>query len=593
MFDYSFGKTIYRDPNSEICKVNKMISQIHKMSILRWEEHCVECSIPFCYTSCEIYTRRGDGACVRLNSAIVKDKNYNGAYTFGLNCEFKKWAKIETHYHPIPATLRFNLFITKVDNLLTKFFERLSFGLKFVSPRMKLLRGYRRFASSLLRSSIIQTQNWKPDIFYIECYLINKEKAQILVQIENKDAINYTRIFTINKGKNEIRIPFNEISNGNLNSKNRLFIATLEETLTNIIFTWIDFIKLKKVEIEPAKTLKCLAWDLDNTLWKGVLTEDGLENIELNKSAVEVIKKLDQRGVLNTIVSKNNHEEAFEALQKFEIDEYFLYPAINWGQKSENLKNIALKLNIGIDTFGFVDDNIREREEVRLNLGCVRVYSDLEIDKLLDYKEFNVPVTDVSRMRRQSYMIDSSRKEFKSFYNENYDDYLKALEMKLSVEKLSNTNYDRSYELLARSNQLNLTTNKYSKEEFEALSKDNSFLCYAYKCIDKFGDYGQIGFISLKINDKDAQINDLVISCRIAKKKVENAMIFALKHILILHGIKKLEACLIKTKRNGPLSSVFNELPFQVIENTNEKTIYVIENIGTLEDENILNITYE
>ena len=115
-----------------------------------------------------------------------------------------------------------------------------------------------------------------------------------------------------------------------------------------------------------SKKIKCLVWDLDNTLWDGILLEDG--DVVLREGITDILKELDRRGILLSIASKNNREDALEKLREFGIDEYFIYPQIGWGSKADSISEIAASLNISTDTFAFIDDQPSEREEVKFVL---------------------------------------------------------------------------------------------------------------------------------------------------------------------------------------------------------------------------------
>ena len=429
------------------------------------------------------------------------------------------------------------------------------------------------------------------DTLLIDCYLDKKEDVSLLVQMD-KDTIIYSQVHVLKPGENTIRVSLK----GKAEMGMRVFISPLGDSDTILYFRCLDFVKEKeteklKVGEEPAPIVKVVAWDLDNTLWNGTLVND--PNVQLNKVAIEVVKELDRRGILNTICSKNDSDAAIAKLKEFHIDDYFLYPAINWGQKSENLKAVAKQLNLGINAFAFIDDNIREREEVSSSLPCVRVFPETEIPYVLQHKAFQTPVTEVSRKKRQLYLEDSKRKTLEATYSDNYDEYLKSLEMRLVVENISESNKTRCFELLSRSNQLNLSTNRYSIEEFERLLKNKDMECFAFRVIDKFGDYGIIGFLSVLITSPRSQIVDLVISCRIAKKKVEAAIVRSLKHRLLQLGVESIAANLIVTKKNGPLVGVFMDLPFEKKEEDEKHILYELPSITKIKDDEIIDITYE
>jgi FkbH-like protein len=307
---------------------------------------------------------------------------------------------------------------------------------------------------------------------------------------------------------------------------------------------------------------------------------------------MSVVRQLDQRGILNSIASKNDYQPAFDKLKELGVDEYFLCPAINWGQKSLNIKEIAKRLNLGINSFAFVDDNIREREEVKTALPMVRVYDEKNLLRLLECDEFNVPVSESSRKRRLSYMQEVSRMQFAENFSDDYDAYLRNLGMTLEVFAVGPQNQQRCFELVSRSNQLNLTTNRYTEEEFQQLLKRDDVAAFAFGCKDKFGDYGIISFLSLQIDGSEGRITDFVVSCRVAKKKVENAIITSLKEPLAARGIQRLKAMLIRTKKNGPLSEVFRDLPFNVVSDDERQTVYELPDLQKITDSGIIKIVY-
>ena len=153
-----------------------------------------------------------------------------------------------------------------------------------------------------------------------------------------------------------------------------------------MFFGLLDFVQCKpqpKAGSKEGKArVKCIVWDLDNTLWDGILVEDGAEKLRLKPGIAEVIKSLDRRGILHSIASKNNFDEAMAVLKSHQLDEYFLHPQISWAPKSEAMKAIAQKLNIGIDTLMLVDDSDFERAEVQaacptvMVLACRQVFGD-------------------------------------------------------------------------------------------------------------------------------------------------------------------------------------------------------------------------
>lgn len=553
-----------------------------------WEEHCVECSPPYCYNHCENYLSRADKRCVRMQKGVQAISSIDGPLGYGIKCEFRKWAKLETIFTGKASSINRERRVDTLYRAIGNTCVKLAKITKTIHMRYSLYALVDGIRRHLFLAKSNQEQPF--DYFLIDCYLEQKNEVPLLIQMDREEII-YTKIHTIRKGQNTIKIPVKGFTQSGM----RVFVTPLEDTNTTIYFRWLDFIKEKTETIVSdgkelsAPKVKVVAWDLDNTLWKGTLVNN--RNVQLNNVALDIIKELDKRGILNTICSKNDKEDAMSKLDELGITEYFLYPAINWGQKSENLKAIAAHLNLGINSFAFIDDNVREREEVSQALPSVRVLADTEIPEILEREEFDVPVTETSKKRRLLYIEDSKRNKLKENYSDNYDDFLRSLEMKLTVEKIGQENKGRCFELLSRSNQLNLSTNRYSVEEYEALIADSNNVCLAFRVRDRFGDYGIVSFMSLHIEEKTARIIDFVISCRIAKKKVEAAIIRSIKPCLLERGVKSISANLIVTKKNGPLVGVFKELPFSIVEEDAHHILYALNNLEEITNDKIIEIT--
>jgi FkbH-like protein len=371
----------------------------------------------------------------------------------------------------------------------------------------------------------------------------------------------------IRPGYNLYKFPFNSFHIDKLTGYFCLYPED-NNSQKRVVFTWLDFVKYKKRVIDkkskepvPAPKVKCVAWDLDNTLWDGILTETN--NVKLRQEAVDLVKKLDERGILQTICSKNDFNSAINELNKWGLGNYFLYPAINWGQKSMNLVQIAEKLNIGLDTFAFIDDSVRERDEMGNLLPQVRIYSEQEIESVLSYQEFDVPITIEGGKRRLSYISEMQRNTFKEHYADNYEDFLIDCRMHMELFRpTTEEDITRCWEMVQRSNQLNLSGKRYAREDFSRMANDPATLSIAIKCHDKFGDYGIISYAKLDVFDDHLNLTDLAISCRAAQKRIEHTFIKELKKLLYKYGYEMLKVELVETERNKPLRAVFRELPF-------------------------------
>jgi FkbH-like protein len=580
------------EPVKSEFKSRLSIKDISAAALLYWNEHCLECAPPDCYNQCPIFICRVDKKCVRMKYGFVQNSNFSGLYPYGIDCRFEKWGKIETFYSSrafSPINIR---KIGVLNDIILRTILKISLLFRWLSPTLKLT-GFFIFIESILIYK--QTNKELFDAFVFECYSVQKDVFRIRLQIYENDKIIFIYSFIINQGHNFFELPFRYFHLPK-NKKMRIFLTPENNELKpRLIITWLDFIKYRfpsscaiaKENLAPALKIKCVAWDLDNTIWSGILEECGPEKIYINPFIEKILDSLDKRGILNTIVSKNSYENAWPVLESLGIAKYFVFPAINWNSKSGNLKEIASKINIGINSFAFIDDSPHERSEVEGSLPMVRVFSENDIPFLLEREEFDVPITEEATTRRLSYQSEMNRIEVLQSFGKNYDDFLYSLQMHVSLFKPSTkTHIDRCFELLQRSNQLNLTTHRYSREEFlNIINDDEHFFCQAFTCADKFGDYGIVGFISLEKKHQIAVVHDLVISCRVAQKKVEQTVFSAIASMLQkINECKSLSLTMIKTKRNGPLAVVLQSLPFSIIEESQDNINYYLNDLSQFAD---------
>ena len=268
---------------------------------------------------------------------------------------------------------------------------------------------------------------------------------------------------------------------------------------------------------------------LPKDLKRGVLSEDG--DVKLRDGVIDIIKALDERGILQSIASKNNYDDGYNKLCEFDINEYFLYPQINWNSKSSSVKEIAKKLNIGIDTFAFVDDQPFEREEVLHECEGVMVIDALDIDKILEYERMTPRfITEDTKNRRRMYIAaakrDSEEKEFVGTSTE----FLQSLDMKLSIAPVTEEDLQRAYELTIRTHQLNSTGYTYSYDELKEFIASDEHIFLIAGLEDKYGDYGKIGLILVE-NKEDLRIKLLLMSCRVASRGVGSAILVHLSKL--------------------------------------------------------------
>ncbi|NLR77738.1 HAD-IIIC family phosphatase [Chitinophaga eiseniae] len=272
------------------------------------------------------------------------------------------------------------------------------------------------------------------------------------------------------------------------------------------------------------KTIKCLVWDLDNTLWNGTLLES--EEVTLKDRVVEVIRELDEKGIVHSIASKNSYEDAMTRLKHFGIDQYFLYPEIHWNAKSASINNIRKQLNIGIDAIAFIDDQPFEREEVNSVFPEVYCLDAAEYGQLAHYDCFNPPqVTEDARRRRKMYQEEIQRKEEEENFQGPSDSFLAGLNMELYITSATVHDLARAEELTLRTNQLNATGKTYSYAELEQILTSPDHLLWVCEFKDKFGSYGKIGLVLLHISAHNWHLEMMLYSCRVMSRGIGTVML--------------------------------------------------------------------
>ncbi len=269
--------------------------------------------------------------------------------------------------------------------------------------------------------------------------------------------------------------------------------------------------------------IKCVVWDLDNTIWDGVLME---EEVQLKQGIKEVLETIDSRGILQSVASRNNYDDAMSKLRELGIDHYFLYPKINWNAKSESIREICTSLNIGINTFAFIDDQPFERMEVEQVLPEVYCIDAALYTGILTNPRF-IPerITDDSRMRRVMYQQDIARAAEEEKYPENNIGFLRSLDMQLLITAADETDLARAEELTVRTNQLNATGKIYSYSELEELMNNPDWRLLLCELKDNFGSYGKIGLILLSVGKTALHIEMMLFSCRVMSRGIGSMML--------------------------------------------------------------------
>ena len=260
--------------------------------------------------------------------------------------------------------------------------------------------------------------------------------------------------------------------------------------------------------------VKCLVWDLDNTLWDGVLSED--PDVTLRPAAVELIKQLDERGILHSVASRNDHDLAYAKLEQFGLADYFLFPQIGWGAKSASVRAIADSLQFDIATMTFVDDAPVERAEVSQALPMVRCYRHDQIGELAQLPEFNPPVvTEDSARRRLSYLAASRRSASRAEFTGTDAAFVRSLDVVMTVALAEPSDITRISELTMRSTQMNATGVFYTDDDLHAMLREGTADVLTVDVTDRFGPYGKVGVVILSRLPGTWHLRMIATSCRI------------------------------------------------------------------------------
>ncbi len=336
---------------------------------------------------------------------------------------------------------------------------------------------------------------------------------------------------------------------------------------------------------KPAKpkAIKCVVWDLDHTLWDGILAEG--DAVALKPGVVELIKALDARGILHSICSRNTHEDAWRQLEQFGLAEYFLYPQINWGAKSAGIANIQRELNIGMDTLLFIDDQPFERDEVAAAHPSVSCLDAQEYGQLLEHPRIrSVVITEDAGRRRQMYLEDMERRQAESSHEGMPEAFLATLNMQFHIAAAQEADLLRAEELTVRTNQLNSTGITYGMEELRSFmhSPDHSLLIC--ELTDRYGSYGKIGLTLVAHEPGHDHIKLLLMSCRTASRGVGSVLLSHLMRRAAAAG-KRLRADFRRTERNRQMLVTYQFSGFREVSKSEQGDIVFEHDLSFIQDD--------
>ncbi len=372
-----------------------------------------------------------------------------------------------------------------------------------------------------------------------------------------------------------------EIGKSNIIDYKMYYLADLKfnlQYIPNLCDEYLAYIKPLK-----ALTRKCLVLDLDDTLWGGIVGEDGFDRILLGPTAeglpfVEFQKHilaLHERGVILAINSQNNFEEAIKVIREHPHmilrEKHFASMKINWISKIINMQAIATELSLGIDSLVMVDDNPSNREILKDHFPELLVV-DMPKDpslysqalmKLNDFNSFQMTKEDENKGKL--YQTDHKRHELKKEFGSDLNQYLQKLGIIVTIENIAIKNIPRISQLIQKTNQFNMTTKRYMEEDLEKMMSNKQFLIVSVKTKDKFGENGIVGVGIIKKNPSAWRVDSLLLSCRVIGRKIEDCLLTYIFKQAQKAGILKIIGEFIETKKNVPAKDFYRKKGFKLI----------------------------
>jgi len=580
-------------PSDVVSCLAELKGKILGRTVLPWSEHCTECVWPTCYSTCDLYSPREDGRCRRFSDGMVRVDCPEALNSYVLKIQFKRWGKLWS-----PGNVRLH------STVHAERLERRDYRIGSVLYQLPVPSSVKTAVTGKMYSfkkkvaSRPADSGALPASFLLECY--NPQSYDIRLSltmrfVNEEEKIPFQRLIGLTPGFHRVRVPMSDIDKV-LDVRRPFSIDLIPNNIedgTTLYFGLMEFVQ--EVEVaqvaEKTKKIKCVVWDLDNTLWDGILVEDGPRKLKLKPGITDVIRTLDARGILHSVASKNNPDEAMQVLKQFQINEYFLCPQISWQPKSESVHAIARQLNIGMDSLLFVDDSQFELEQVKAVCPEVRVLNALHYRDLVEMKECQVPVTAESKQRRKMYQVEAERQDMAEEFGNDYMAFLRHCQIQLSIHPMTEENLDRVHELTQRTNQMNFSGSRYDRDVLRDILETPHLDTYVLSCEDRFGSYGVVGFSI--VDSREPRMTDLMFSCRIQSKRVEHAFLAYVIKTYVSKSGKDFCANYRKTSRNAPSGKVFADFGMEEVGILDGVTSLVFRKNKGVPDDGVIRIVVQ
>lgn len=560
------------------------------VSIQLFGQHCTECAAPDCHSTCDLYRPGRDGFCARFVDGIVGCRSPESPIGISYEIVARPWAMfmcVGNRWLVRPARAR---RIVRRLLLLSRFLRAL-----FVVARLLPARLQWRVAD-LSRGA----WNRIPRAMNRRAGRVEAADAMLLLIAGNPSAValdadlllagfgnsqggrSFSRRILLKPGWNRVEIPVPEITGSiNLESLFRLALVPLNTDAFFLQIAWLGFVARAVSggvsSFSHAPKAKLVVFDLDETLWHGILLEDGADAVTLKPGIRELLEALDGRGILLSISSRNAPDDAMRVLDRMGIADYFLCPQIGWVPKSTAVNTIARTLDIGLDTVLFIDDSPFERTEVQTALPMVEAIDSALLSELAAHPRLQVPVTPEAARRRGLYRAQLQRQDAMAGQAGDLYGFLYSCRQELRIITLDEGNRLRVHELVQRTNQLNFSGVHYAREELERLLTEPDSLPLVMRAGDRFGDYGVSGFALVQRQTAGALlVRDMMFSCRLQGKQFEAAFLCWLAQTAAAKH-EHVYCRYVPTARNQHAGTVFVDLGASLVsEEPGEVRVYHI-----------------
>ena len=459
---------------------------------------------------------------------------------------------------------------SKMDSRIDQITERIEENIKLFSILSDNLSGSQIFIDNFFffRPATMATLEYNSSYSYLEAEEISNLKLTELVRKLHNVKIIDTKSLIKQLGIN------------NLFDERMHYIAKSHWSLNGI--KQLTKLYLRYIKAYQGKRKKCLVLDLDDTLWGGIIGEDGIENIQLSNDGIgkafydfqREIYKLYKRGILLALNSKNSKDIALNAIDNHPYmilrSKHFICLKINWNNKAQNLEEIAKEINIGSDSFVFLDDSPFERELISTRFPEVYVPELPEdpseypnfIRKLEVFDFLNITNDD---LHRNEMYITNKKREYLKTSIDNIEDFYYSLKMIATVGRVTDFDIPRIAQMTQKTNQFNLTTKRYSIADIKNFQIAENYDVYFLNIADKFGDNGIVGTAIIKKETKQTFIDSFLLSCRVIGRTAETALLNYIIREAIKSGQRKIIGEFIPTKKNSPCNNFYESHNFKQV----------------------------